>query len=215
MSIPRYPISDKDMLALLHKYPFLYYQNPWSRKREQTYHGKSQNIEHNYYKIWDGTGWEYLWKYKYLPRLFETINRLPKDQQRAFKFEEVKSKYGTMRIYCMGFFNQRLEDIAEALSGYTCEYCGAEPRDEHGTRVIWTTDGWITNLCKNCATAYLRENKVPEDKIEEELEEMKHVCQGFGYKQYSKHKCIEVNYKETPDGWLEKESEKEFTPSVE
>ena len=40
---------------------------------------------------------------------------------------------------------------------------------------------------------------------------MKRVCQGFGYRQYGK-KSIEVIYKETPDGWLEIDTEKEFDP---
>ena len=40
---------------------------------------------------------------------------------------------------------------------------------------------------------------------------MKRVCQGFGYRQYGK-KRIEVIYKETPDGWLEIDTEKEFDP---
>ena len=66
-------------------------------------------------------------------------------------------------------------------------------------------------LCKKCAAADLRANNVPEDKIEEELDKMKHVCQGFGYRQYGK-KRIEVIYKETPDGWLEIDTEKEFDP---
>lgn len=66
-------------------------------------------------------------------------------------------------------------------------------------------------LCKKCAAADLRANNVPEDKIEEELDKMKRVCQGFGYRQYDK-KCIEVIYKETSDGWLEIDTEKEFDP---
>ena len=69
MTTPRYPISDKDMLELLNKYPFLRYRDAVTDK--PIYYEKSKDLEYNYYKYWDGNGWEYLWKYKYLPRLFK------------------------------------------------------------------------------------------------------------------------------------------------
>ena len=210
MTTPRYPISDKDILELLNKYPFLRHHDAVTGK--PIYYGKSKDLEYNYYKYWDGNGWEYLWKYKYLPRLFKEYDSWTESDKNQFRFLQVKEKYGSLRIYCSGYSNKNLESIAESLSSYTCEYCGTEPRDEHGTRIIWrTTDGWITNLCKKCAAADLRANNVPEDKIEEELDKMKRVCQGFGYRQYGK-KRIEVIYKETPDGWLEIDTEKEFDP---
>ena len=210
MTTPRYPISDKDMLELLNKYPFLRYRDAVTDK--PIYYGKSKDLEYNYYKYWDGNGWEYLWKYKYLSRLFKEYDSWTESDKNQFRFLQVKEKYGSLRIYCSGHSNKNLESIAESLSSYTCEYCGAEPRDERGTRIIWrTTNGWITNLCKKCAAADLRANNVPEDKIEEELDKMKRVCQGFGYRQYGK-KRIEVIYKETPNGWLEIDTEKEFDP---
>ena len=52
MTTPRYPVSDKDMLELLNKYPFLRYHDAATDK--PIYYGKSKDLEYNYYKYWDG-----------------------------------------------------------------------------------------------------------------------------------------------------------------
>ena len=124
MTTPRYPISDKDMLELLNKYPFLRYRDMVADK--PIYYGKSKDLEYNYYKYWDGNGWEYLWKYKYLPRLFKEYDSWTESDKNHFRFLQVKEKYGSLRIYCSGYSNKNLESIAESLSSYTCEYCGTE-----------------------------------------------------------------------------------------
>lgn len=200
----KFPISDNEMQVLLKKYPFLRYRNAWTGK--QVFHGKSQNLETNYYKYWDGSGWEELWKKKYLPRLFKEYDTWSKADKKNFMFLDVKEKFGELRIYTNHSTN--LEFIAESLSGWTCEFCGKTPR-ENGKRVIWTTSGWIMNLCEDCARKHIEANfDTKKIDVEKMLTKMKNVQEKpFGYTRYSKDTQTTVLYKETNDGWLEKDQE--------
>lgn len=195
----KYPISDEEMKILLDKYPFLNYH---ALDNSFCYESEEERIQHNYYKEWDGSGWEGLWK-KYLSKLFKEYETWTQEDKELFRFQDVKEKYGELRIYTSFGSGKNLEGIAESLSGWTCEFCGKEPRAD-GKRVIWTTDGWITNLCEDCAREYLEEHGFTSNELEEKLVEMKHVQERpFGYKRFSKDKTTTVTYKETPDGWLE------------
>ena len=196
---PKYPISDEEMMVLLDKYPFLNYR---ALDNSFCYELEEERIQHNYYKEWDGSGWEVLWK-KYLSKLFEEYETWTPEDKELFRFQDVKEKYGELRIYTSFSSGKNLEGIAESLSGWTCEFCGKEPRED-GKRIIWTTGGWITNLCEDCAREYLEEHGFTGNELEEKLVEMKHVQERpFGYKRFSKDKTTTVTYKETPDGWLE------------
>jgi hypothetical protein len=201
---PKFPISDEKMLELLNKYPFLKHRYYWKPVPEDVNKTDAENIENNWYKYWDGSGWEDLWKNRYLPRLFKLYDSWDEETNKRFCFTQVKEKFGDLRIYTSFSTDDRLESIASAISGWTCQYCGEEPRDEQGRRQIWTTGGWITNLCEKCAREHLIANGVPEDKVEETLEEMKTVqTKPDGYIQFSKDGDIRVTYKETEDGWYE------------
>ena len=200
MKKAKYPIKDEELLALMKKYPFLRYHN---YKGQQMFHGKSKNLEVNYYNYWDGNGWEDLWKNRYLPRLFKEYDKMSKSDKKSFRFEDIKEKFGQLRIYCPTT-DEHLEFIATSLSEWICEDCGAEPR-ENGKRVIWTSSsGWIRNLCQDCARKYMKIDH-PEwtkEELDVELEKQKVVNSKFGYTQFGKeHK--KVTYKETEDGWLE------------
>ena len=89
MNKAKYPIKDEELLALMKKYPFLRYHN---YKGQQMFHGKSKNLEVNYYNYWDGNGWEDLWKNRYLPRLFKEYDKMSKSDKKAFIFKEIKEK---------------------------------------------------------------------------------------------------------------------------
>ena len=214
MTTPKYPISDKDMLDLLSKYPFLKYHRFWKAEPDDVYDNDKDNIEHNKYKIWDGSGWEDLWKNRYLPRLFKEYDSWDEETKQHFYITDIKEKFGELRIYCSDYSDKNLESIAEWLSNFTCQYCGAEPRED-GRRVIWTIDGWITHLCKDCARKHLIEEEVPEDKIEEELNSMKEIAYTYGFKRFSKDGITLVTFKETDDGWLEKDKEEKLDEQEE
>lgn len=195
-------MNDKELLELLDKYPFLKYRNIFSD--ELCYKTDEENLKHNYYVYWNGSGWEKLWK-KYLEKLFWVYdNKWTDKEKEAFRFMEIKEKFGELRIYT-SFEDSRyeLETKASMLSKWTCQKCGKEPRNEKGQRIIWQTRGWITNFCKECAETYLK--KYNENKnIEEELKEMETIHNiPFGYTRFGKNGKEAVFFKEA-DGWLEK-----------
>jgi hypothetical protein len=206
MNEPKFPISDSDMLELLKKYPFLKMRNFWKQEPDDTYKTDEENIEHNKYKIWDGTGWEDLWKNRYLPRLFKEYDSWDDETKKQFFITDTKEKYGELRIYTSFSSDKNLESIAEWLSGFTCQHCGAEPRTEDGKRVIWTTGGWITHLCRNCAIDHLlyENDNLSSVEVEKQLNEMKTVQEkSFGFIRFSKDKDTKTVFKETSDNWLE------------
>jgi hypothetical protein len=206
MNEPKFPISDSDMLELLKKYPFLKMRNFWKQEPDDTYKTDEENIEHNKYKIWDGTGWEDLWKNRYLPRLFKEYDSWDDETKKQFFITDTKEKYGELRIYTSFSSDKNLESIAEWLSGFTCQHCGAEPRTEDGKRVIWTTGGWITHLCRNCAIDHLlyENDNLSSVEVEKQLNEMKTVQEKpFGFIRFSKDKDTKTVFKETSDNWLE------------
>lgn len=206
MNEAKFPISDLDMLELLKKYPFLKIRNFWKQEPDDTFKTDAENIEHNKYKIWDGSGWEDLWKNRYLPRLFKEYDSWDEETKANFFITDIKEKFGELRIYCSGYSDKNLESIAEWLSGFTCQYCGAEPRTDDGKRVIWTTGGWITHLCRNCAIDHLfHENaNLSSVEIEKQLNKMKTIQEKpFGFIRFSKGKDTKTIFKETSDNWLE------------
>jgi hypothetical protein len=134
------------------------------------------------------------------------------EKRSAFQFTDVKSKYGGMRIYTsVPTGEDSLEGIAESLSEWTCERCGEEPRNPGGYREIWTTKGWIMNLCRHCMLRELRKNSgdpvvgdsMNEQEASSELAKLHHVAEkGFGYTRFSQKGTVNVRFRETPDGWL-------------
>lgn len=203
MNEAKYPISDEDMLELLKKYPFLKHRKFWAPEPTDVYDNDKDNIERNKYKIWDGTGWENLWKNRYLPRLFKEYDSWDDETKSKFFFTDVKEKYGAMRIYTTFSSVKNLEMIAEWLSSCTCQYCGAEPRTQDGKRMSYQSYGWITNMCRNCAIEHeLKSTGVTEENYETELENMKSVVDKFAFKQYDGDHTTITIFKET-DGWLE------------
>lgn len=60
------------------------------------------------------------------------------------KFDQIKEKYGTLRVYFSGGdeYVEGLVSMAEAISGKICEVCGNKGQPNKG--------GWITTLCDGC-----------------------------------------------------------------
>lgn len=84
-----------------------------------------------------GNGW-----YKILHNACKKIAKIDKG---TFYFEQIKEKFGRLRLYCTGG-NEKISKIirkAEDESCKTCEKCG--------TKKDVTVEGsWIQTLCKNC-----------------------------------------------------------------
>lgn len=211
----KFPISDEKMLELLKKYPFLKMRNFWKQEPDDTFKTDAENIEHNKYKIWDGSGWEDLWKNRYLPRLFKEYDSWDEDTKSKFFFTDVKEKFGEMRIYTTFSSDKNLENIAEWLSSCTCQYCGAEPRTPDGKRMSYQSCGWITNMCRNCAIEHvLKPAGVTEENYETELKNMESVVYRFSFKRYG-NPTIMTTFKETDDGWLEVDKVEELDKEEE
>lgn len=122
---------------LLEKYPFLEYS--------------SANEKVNYYTIWDGTGWEKLWK-KYLDKIFYLYDNVwNKNTKEKFSILETKEKYGSLRIYTSFVDDEKLELKANLLSKWVCSKCGKISKNFRGNKIIYRTDEYIQYLCKHCA----------------------------------------------------------------
>lgn len=85
-----------------------------------------------------GDGW-----FAILHNACKKIAKLDKDK--TFKFEQIKEKFGGLRLYCAGGNEAiyKITDAAEKESYETCEHCG--------TKKNVTTEGsWLSTLCKKC-----------------------------------------------------------------
>lgn len=198
MKEAKFPISDDEMRVLLQKYPFLVIENFYDR--EPVYKTEEEKISKNWYKEFDGYGWEDLWK-RYLKHLFEWYDQQSEDVKKSFRFSDVKEKFGELRIYTVGGGGEDLEWIAEWLSSVTCQYCGKVTKDEEDPRwfKIWRSGGWISNMCEECAKKYQKE-MVEQDRIDDMLVKVR----TFGYRQYSKDGVRFVRYGDDGNGWLKK-----------
>lgn len=74
---------------------------------------------------------------------------------KTFELDEVKSKYGELRIYSNGGNKQtdRIIDKWCAISGYVCEGCGKPD--------VRVTKGWVMPICYECW--FKRQNKTYEE----------------------------------------------------
>ena len=187
----KYPITDEKMKELLEKYPFLVYRNVFS---DEKCFDEKKDLEINYYKEWDGYGWEGIWK-KYLEKLFELYdNKWSEETKKHFQFTEIKEKYGQLRIYTsFTDTEENLESKAEMLSEWTCMKCGKQPRDSRGRHIIWR--GWIGNYCKDCAKKKNKENYKSWKQVKKDL---------FGIHSFSKEKERFIFFDDDGNGWLKK-----------
>lgn len=187
----KYPITDEKMKELLEKYPFLVYRNVFS---DEKCFDEKKDLEINYYKEWDGYGWEGIWK-KYLEKLFELYdNKWSEETKKYFQFIEIKEKYGQLRIYTsFTDTEENLESKAEMLSEWTCMKCGKQPRDSRGRHIIWR--GWAGNYCKDCAKKENKENYKSWKQVKKDL---------FGIHSFSKEKERFIFFDDDGNGWLKK-----------
>lgn len=84
--------------------------------------------------------------YKWQCRLHATVKYVPPKNSRQVKFEQVKEKFGALRIYYTGGdgYVDGVISLGSALSVGICEKCGT---NQNVTR---NTQGWIRSLCTSC-----------------------------------------------------------------
>jgi hypothetical protein len=79
-------------------------------------------------------------------------NKYAKDRKEKpipqFVAEQVKEKFGALRIYYQGGdeYCKGLVDMAATWSWNTCEICG-----DGGKRLVGHTTGWIGSICGECS----------------------------------------------------------------
>jgi hypothetical protein len=70
-----------------------------------------------------------------------------KPELHDFRWVQIKEKFATLRLYYTGLSDEYVSgviDMAEAMSGVTCEVCGNSGKQRGG--------GWIRTLCDACDT---------------------------------------------------------------
>jgi hypothetical protein len=74
-------------------------------------------------------------------KLEALILRLPVNEQKEYRADQVKEKFGTLRFYMTALTDEMYEAIqsAEAASAETCELCGASG--------VLRSEGWFKTLC--------------------------------------------------------------------
>lgn len=112
-----------------------------------------------YADIWGG--WSDIllcWAEKVKP-IFDSM---PKETQDVFYIEQLKEKYGDMRLYTPHLKEpfDKINDyttMAEHLSTFTCLHCGHLTKSSNGKKLfVWSTrGGWISLYCKKCARKFM------------------------------------------------------------
>ena len=93
------------------------------------------------------SGWNHI-----LEQLFSKIekrlseNNDLRDPDMGFRIDQIKEKFGSLRIYVTTMDNQIHDWVneAEKASGITCEICGNEGS-------LHKKGIWLKTLCSNCA----------------------------------------------------------------
>lgn len=136
-----------------------------------------ESIQSNEWVIWNGSGWEKLWK-RFLVEVMIVYEKMPESDKKALRISEVKEKYGGLRIYLSSYNDElkKLVTVAEMLSSVTCASCGKTPLNSRGEHLIYMTRGWISYLCRDCFDRYsLRDNKLTKEN-RQRLKELRRNC---------------------------------------
>ena len=94
-----------------------------------------------------GDGWYIIIEelFKSIEWHLDTSHSWPRKERIPFNIEQVKEKFGGLRIYYSGGDDviRGMVSFAESLSYKICENCGS-------TKNVTQTKGWITTLCEDC-----------------------------------------------------------------
>lgn len=123
--------------CLCKRYPFLELRNVWT--------DKPCHDHYDYTWLDDiDEGWR---KIIARPLCKELRKQLKKEKWlKGFHFSQIKEKYGTLRLYCVGASSKVLEILHkyEDISGDYCRICGKPGHIRN--------DGWLDTLCDECYT---------------------------------------------------------------
>ena len=118
------------------------------------------------YGITCGDGWYNI--LETLCRKLDSYNEKKSKQDAEYepvKFDQIKEKFGQLRIYTLGgdITTYSLISFADTLSGITCESCGSPGK--------MRTKGWWSVRCENCESEYKKVKGIPEDEKDDDEDE--------------------------------------------
>ena len=94
----------------------------------------------------DNIRWNQEWKQKQNKEVQKDFGIEITGEEEYFpvKFDQIKEKYGGLRVYFSGGdeYVEGLVSMAENFSYHVCEVCGQKGNPNKG--------GWITTLCEDC-----------------------------------------------------------------
>lgn len=133
---------------LFEKYPQLFSNRTKSRMESCMYWGIECN--NGWYELLSSICWRIFQHEQNIYERIATRNKFgtPNDQSDldyvAVKFDQIKQKFGGLRIYFSGGddYIEGVVDMAEEYSYKVCETCGNSGKPNKG--------GWITTLCNSC-----------------------------------------------------------------
>lgn len=129
-----------DNRKLVQEFPFLLPRNVWTDKVDPSYdysYTLADNIP---------SGWRKAFGMDLFRELKEELVRV--NYLYDFRFEEIKEKYGSLRLYCGSVpADSKIYDILdkyEKISETVCEKCGKKDQ------VIINYRGWYQCICPDC-----------------------------------------------------------------
>lgn len=130
-------LSKEDYMGLIDYFPFLYPRNVWTDRLVEDYdYSWCLGVD----ELPEGWVRLFLLFCKHLRKDLILHRYLDK-----FRFEQIKEKYGDMRLYNSGFPKEsngyELETIYSYLSTYVCQTCGKPAKYE--------SRGWIAQECED------------------------------------------------------------------
>ena len=123
-----------DNKALVEKYPFLMPRNVFSDEIPEDYNYSYTKLDQI----------PYGWRHAFGLAMMEEIRLALGKHIHAYRVNQIKEKYGTLRWYDNGG-NDKVHEVVRkygTMSGLTCIDCG-----KHATRISF---GYILPFCDNC-----------------------------------------------------------------
>lgn len=179
----------------------------WIRVRWWNRHKMRYDFADNYLNEYDafGGGWGMLWR-----MLIADLNPLihKYNLQDTFQFEEIKEKYGEIRVYhncCIQEISDLIDSYA-AISSNVCQWCG---RPDSAV----SKGGWVECQCKQCYEKYWSKrgyDKKYEEDFNTDPEKCK-IAESYIYRRFSKEgsRDFEIDLTDITDRYRKKWNNKD------
>lgn len=155
----------------------------------------------NEYNAFGNGGWGMLWR-----MLIADLNPLihKYNLQDTFQFEEIKEKYGEIRVY-HNAYNQEIDDLIDSyakISSNVCQWCG---RPDSAI----SKGGWVECQCRQCFDKYWKNRNKEHPSYEELFNTDPKDCKISDVYKYTRfstegNKTFEIDIKDIADRYRKK-----------